>query len=285
MRIQKNLYLLLLTVVFLNGPLAAQGAERATPRFSFKYGVAPTIGTQGYQNDRTSVLFGGEFSYPVWKGELFLGADYRVFRAMDYEVTRFGDDAGYSTADGARGMITPYVRDPNSTPVPNMIWPDSRFDSADIRQSQLEGLTFKLAYRHAIGKIPYVGHTGLQGGLILNLLNSVQSATGSINVLAYRNVSQNSAPTSLTAHSDLTSYGRLSNESFYVDNQAKKLLPGLFVGMRSMLTDNFSFELNLSVLGHAEVNYVPSSYTGMPAYTETSNHNKTVLEFIAGFRF
>ncbi|MDR2697962.1 MAG: hypothetical protein LBB40_05755 [Holophagales bacterium] len=266
-------------------PLVAQAMDESSPRFSFKYGTTPTIGTQGYQNDRVGLLFGGEFSYPVWKGELFLGAEYRVFRAMDYEVTRFGDEAGYSTADGTRGMITPYVRDPNSTPVPNMIWPDSRFDSADIRQSQLEGLTFKLAYRHSVGKIPYVGNTGLQCGLILNLLNSVQNATGSINVLVYRNVSQNAAPTALTAHSDLSAYGRLSNESFYLENQAKKLLPGLFVGTRSMLTDNFSFELNLSVLGHAEVNYVPSSYTGMSAHTETSNHYKTVLEFIAGFRF
>jgi hypothetical protein len=81
------------------------------------------------------------------------------------------------------------------------------------------------------------------------------------------------------------SYGKYSNESFMVENQTTALSPGLFVGARTLITDNLFFEINVSVLGYSEIDYVPSSYTGKAPYTETSSHYKTLLEFAAGFRF
>jgi len=101
-------------IALLALPLAAQAVNESAPRFSFKMGTAPVIGTPGKQEARPSMLLAGEYSYPFWQGEFFATAEYRIFRANDYEVTRFGKDTGYATdGSGRRGMITPYVLAPS----------------------------------------------------------------------------------------------------------------------------------------------------------------------------
>jgi hypothetical protein len=229
------------------------------------------------------MLLAGEYSYPFWLGELFLTAEYRIFRANDYEVTKFGADTGYATdGSGRRGMITPYVL----ATTDGLPAPDGRFDSIDFRRSNLDGFTSKLAYRHRLGSVPYLGNVGAQAGLTLSYLSLDQYASGSINVLERRDIGQNSLAAATTAHAVLAeSWGKYSNESFMEENQTTAFAPGVFVGARTLITDNLFFEMNLSVLGYSEINYVPASYTGKAPYTETSSHYKTVLEFAAGFRF
>jgi len=77
----------------------------------------------------------------------------------------------------------------------------------------------------------------------------------------------------------------LGNEYFYINSAEKKILPGVFVGARKLLTNTLFFEINISMLGYTELNYVPFSYTGEAAHWDSGTKMKTGLEFIAGLRF
>ena len=70
-----------------------------------------------------------------------------------------------------------------------------------------------------------------------------------------------------------------------VSRSKSSIRPGFFGGLRAELGTNLFVESNLSFLGYSEVNYLPSSYTGRPATTETRNRAKAVLELNAGLRF
>jgi hypothetical protein len=264
----------------------AQAVDESKPRFSFKMGTAPTIGSTGKQGARESMMLGLEYSRPFATGALYFAAEYRIFRATQYEVTPFGEAKGYALdGSGRTGMITQYRELPNGRVVA-----DGRFDSVDYRRSDLDGITTKIGYRHNLGAMPVLGNLSLQGGLTLAYLSGEQYSTGSINVLEFRNQWQediaNQYQLWLWEDEDLKELGRMSHESFLNEHQVTKFSPGIFVGARTLITDNLFFEVNVSMLGYSEINYVPASYTEKRvAYTETSNHVKTVLEFSAGLRF
>jgi hypothetical protein len=289
---------LLAMAVFV--PVAAQQRTKAidesSARVSYKLGTAPTIGDLGKQQRRESVLLGLEFSQPFWKGEWFVVAELREYVSNAYEVTQFSpfdwdtavykEKTGYAS-NGQRGYITAFTRNPNSTvPKPNAIASDMRFDSVDMRTNPLDGFVAKLAYRHRVESLPFVGNLGVQGGLILSYLTGKQYADGAIHILDYRNYTQNSYQTSWTAEdSRLDAQGRVGNEYFHSQQGEKKILPGVFIGARKLLTDILFFEMNISVLGYTELDYVPFSYSGEAPHFESSTKMKTGIEFIAGLRF
>jgi hypothetical protein len=260
----------------LSVPLVAQAANEFSPRFSLKMGATPVIGDMGKQGTRMAIMLAAEQSYPIWKGEAFATGEYRVFYSKDQEATQFG--VGYAEG-GMEGIITKYVINP-TTGVPA---PDGRFDSVDLRKNNLEGVTSKIGYRFQFSDMPFIGKLDLQGGLTLGFLKSSQDTSSNIWVLEYRDFAQNSVMIMPPMFPEPTS--RLGRESFLATHQTSKFSPGAFIGARSLLTDEMFFEINLSLLGHAEINYVPFSYTGKPAHTETANRFKAVLEFTAGLRF
>jgi len=279
-------------------PMAAQTINESASRVSFKVGMAPAL-EQGRQERTASFLVGLEYSHPFWRGEFFFVGEWREFIATEHEATQFSpfdwDTANYRektgyAPNGQRGYITAFTRNPNpdAVGIPNRIASDMRFDSVDMRRALLDGVTAKLAYRYRTDSLPLIGSIGLQGGLTLNYLTSREYASGAIHVLEFRDMSQNAANTGWTADNpnlDAPEYGRLHNEYFYEQNSRGKFVPGAFIGVRKLFNDTLFFEMNVSMLGHTEVNYVPYAYSGQPALIETSNKTKTVIEFIAGMRF
>ena|GEM_PF-1680850 len=282
-------------------PVLAQGSIREDgPRFSFKAGIAPVIGDVGNQQRRESAMVSLEYSHPFWKGEFFVAAEFRDFVSHAYEVTPFspfvdrgGEPVSYTertgyASNGSRGYITAYARRSNSSPDPWMLWPDMRFDSVDMRTNPLDGGTAKIAYRYRTRSLPVVGSLGLQGGITLSLLTSIQYADGAIHVMDYRDESQNSVSTATYPYPNspgLDQFGRLDNEYYYLTNKDAKLMPGVFIGARKLLNDNLTFEVNFTMLGHTDLNYVPYSYTGQTAHWESSDKSKVLMEFIVGLRF
>jgi hypothetical protein len=241
-----------------------------------------------------------EYSHPIpiTMGEIFLTAEMRTFRTTSFEATKFSpfvwetaeytNKTGY-TPDGQRGYITAFTRDPSANPLPNMIAADMRFDSVDMRKNLLDGVTAKLGYRYRTPSFPIVGPIDLQGGLTMAYLTSQEQARGAIHVLDWRAYQgQNTANAAWTANHpnlDQAQYGRLYSDYFFEVNSETKMAFGGFVGARVFIWDDLYFEMNVATLGHAELNYVPVSYTGKDPYVETSNKTKIVLEFNIGMRF
>lgn len=279
-------------------PVAAQKPiNESSHRLSFKAGLTPVIGDEGKQQRRDSVVVSLEYSRPAWKGEFYAAAEWRDFVSHAYEATQFSpfewdtaiykDKTGY-TRTGDRGYITAFTRRSGLAAGTPTLWPDMRFDSVDMRQNPLDGISAKIAYRHRTRSLPYIGSLGIQGGLTLSMLTGTQYADGAIHVLAFRDETQNALSTSTYPSAEVPipeSYGRLDSEFFTKTHKDSKVLPGAFIGVRKLMTDNLTFEVNLTMLGHTELNYVPLSYSGQAAHWESSNKNKILLEFIAGIRF
>jgi len=228
--------------------------------FGFKFGVAPTVGTPGEQRNRGSVLCAVQGERRLGgPGTVFAELNYRYFRSVNFEATRFG--AGFAP-DGTPGQITKWAFDP-AAGLPRA---DGRYDSVDIRKNLLEGMGLQVGYRHPLGRSIW----SLQAGVSLNALRSTQEVIGSLKVVRNREAS---TPTVLASEGMLKSLSKSS------------LRPGCFAGLRGDLVTNLFVECNLSLAGYSEVNYVPASYTGRPAATESRNRTKTSLEFNAGLRF
>ncbi|BDU74771.1 hypothetical protein [Mesoterricola silvestris] len=228
--------------------------------FGAKFGVAPTVGTPGEQRNRGSVLcaFQGERRL-AGRGTVFAELTYRYYRSVQFEATRFG--TGFAP-DGTAGQITKWAFD-TAAGLPRA---DGRYDSVDIRKSMLEGMGLQVGYRHPLGRSIW----SLQAGVALNALKSTQEVIGSLKVVRNREAA---TPTVLATEGMLQSVSTSS------------LRPGCFTGVRGDLASNLFVECNLSLATFAEVNYLPSSYTGRPAATESRNRTKTSLEFNAGLRF
>lgn len=251
-RLVSAVFLLALAV-----PSAAQDMQ-----LSFKLGPGRFLGDPGESRSRYDLHLGGELATPFRNGQAFLGADYRVFRNMSYDATRFGQ--GYAlnvSGQVVTGQITPYVLGTDGLPKA-----DGRYDSVDIRRNNLESLTLNLGYRFPFWQEGLSAH----GGIHLSLLRSQQDVSGGINVVVNRNVT---TPTVL------------GSENFYIQHVKYSVTPGAFAGLRYDATKTFFLEANLSLLGFKEVNYLPFSYTGQAATTEMRSRTKAVLEFSAGFNF
>jgi len=282
-------------------PLAAQTVDNSYPRVSFFVGTSPAIGDSGLLRVRESVQVGLEYSHPIWKGEVYVAAEWRTFRSRNAEVTQFsprnadgtamiGNESAKSGYAGigstTRGYITAFTRDPTpGRPYPNGIAVDMRFDSVHMAKNDLRGGSSKLAYRHHM-ESPYIGNWSLQGGLTISFLTASEWANGDIHVLSNREFSQNNVNTAWNSDdARLNAYGRLFNDVFFQDNSEIKVLPGAFIGTRFLLNDNLFFETNITMLGHASLTYVPTAYTGQAGYVESSTKMRTVWEFNAGLRF
>jgi len=298
-------------------PMEAQTINESTSRVSFKIGMAPALNPDSQQR-RASQMVALEYSHPIWKGEFFVVGEWREFIANPHEATLFspfgwgeagtdgsqitlGERTGYAPVstnasgwggynpDGKMGYITAFVRNPTSTPRPYMIASDMRFDSVDMRKYQLDGVTAKLAYRYRTGSLPFVGSFGIQGGLTLSFLRSWEYADGAIHVLDYRDMTQNNRSTATYPEATTNGLdqigGRLFNEYFMEQESRTKLKPGAFIGIRKLFHDDYFMEVNLTMLGHTEVKYVPFAYSGKDPHFVESNKTKTVIEIIAGMRF
>jgi len=294
-------------IALLALPLAAQAVDNSYHRVSLFVGTAPTIGDSGKLMVRESMLVGLEATYPIWKGEVFGAAEWRAFRSRDREITQFSprnadgttktDDASARsgfTPNGQTGYITMFTRDPRTSVVrPGGIAVDMRFDSVHMAKNDLDGGTAKLGFRYHMDS-SFIGKWGVHGGLTVSFLNSSEWATGGIHVLDYRRYDgQNSLNTGWTDDSDQlnpdknggNNYGRLYNEYIYNDYTEKKIMPGVFAGVRLFINDNCYFETNIATLGHASPTYVPLAYTGKPGHIESSDGTRILWEFVAGIRF
>ena len=288
-------------VALLAMPVAAQAINESSPRVSFKIGATPAI-NQDRQERNAAAMIGVEYSHPFWKGEFFVSGEMRTFIANHFEATQFspfdwdtavyGDKTGYAPTsaanpNGDRGWITAFTRNPNSTPSPNMIASDMRFDSVDMRRALLDGASAKLAYRYRTDSLPLIGSLGLQGGLTLSYLTAWEYTNGAIHVLSSRqyNGQNNLASGVLANDARLDAYGRLGNEYFITQEKSTEIKPGAFIGIRKLIKDNLFFELNLTMLGYTDITYVPYSYSGQDPHFVKSSKTKTVVEFIGGMRF
>ncbi len=127
--------------------------------------------------------------------------------------------------------------------------------SVDDRNDTLQGYVLNAGYRRQI-----VGMWHWHAGLILSSLTSTQEVTGQIQVGTSRE--------GLNYTPSKTAFGL-----------------GAFAGIQAQTSKSFFLELNLSSLGYSQVNYIPLSYTGQPATTETKTKNKLVVDANLGFRF
>ncbi len=228
--------------------------------FGAKFGVAPTVGTPGEQRNRGSVLCAVQGERRLGgRGLVFVELNYRYFRSVQFEATRFG--AGFAPG-GAAGQITRWAFDA-SAGLPRA---DGRYDSVDIRKNLLEGMGLQAGYRHPLARSLW----SLQAGVSLNALKSTQEVIGSLKVVRNREAA---TPTVL------------ATENMLLDVSKSSLRPGCFAGLRADLDAHLFMECNLNLAGYSEVNYLPASYTGRPAASESRNRTKASLEFNAGLRF
>jgi outer membrane scaffolding protein for murein synthesis (MipA/OmpV family) len=235
-------------VLAIGSGLAAQDAPLT---FGVKAGAGAVVSNSGDQNARANVNLAFFSEYKLaGSSSVFGELKYRSFRAMYHEVTQFG--AGY-TLNG-----TYVVPNASSTPaVPGIVMASS----VDVRRDPVEGLGLGFGFRSKITE-----NLAWQAGVTVDWLKSTQEVTGQITV--------NTGVTATTTREGL-SYTPTS----------EKVKPGAFVGLQWNLSRNLFVETNLSYVAFQQVNYVPMSYTGVAAHTETKNVGKTLFEVNCGFRF
>lgn len=226
----KHAPLMALLVLSISGGLTAQDL-----RYGAKFGAGAVVGAIGEQGSRATVNAAFLVEYPLGKStELFGELNYRVFKSVDHEVTKFG--TGY-TSTGATGTIVPTT-------------------SVDIRKDNLEGIALNFGYRRQFMESLF----WWQGGLSLASMVSQQEVTGQITVGAER-------------------------EGLNFTPGKRSLRPGLFIGAQAKINPNFFVEANLFGTPYQQINYVPRSYTGLPATTVSTNKFKISLDVNIGFRF
>jgi hypothetical protein len=145
----------LLTLLLAVGGTASLGAQDI--QFGAKFGGGAVVGATGAQESRATMNAAFFAELPLGKTrEVFGELNYRVFRSVDHEVTRFG--TGY-IAGGGTGPIVPT-------------------SSVDVRKDNLDGFAFNAGYRQQILDSVF----WWQGGLSLAAMTSQQEVTGTITV-------------------------------------------------------------------------------------------------------
>lgn len=145
----------LLILLLAAGGSARLGAQEL--QFGAKFGGGAVVGAIGNQGSRATMNAAFFAELPLGKtSEVFGEFNYRVFRAVDHEVTQFG--TGY-IAGGGTGTIV-------------------ATSSVDVRKDNLEGYAINVGYRRQILDSEF----WWQGGLSLAAMTSQQEVTGTITV-------------------------------------------------------------------------------------------------------
>lgn len=128
--------------------------------------------------------------------------------------------------------------------------------STDRRKNSLEGFSLRGGYRAPLLDWGW----SWQAGLSLDRFKSRQEVSGQLTVGA-------------------------NTEGLANTPEKTSINIGAFAGLRTTLSEDFSFEVNVLSLGYKQVNWVPQSYSGAPATATDRSRRAFALEVALGFRF
>jgi hypothetical protein len=184
---------------------------------------------------------------------------YTYFASGDQDLMKRSGDVYYNGSNTLAGA-------------PLWLSPES---SSDSRRNKLEGFGARIGYSRK-----FLGDWSWQAGLSLNRYQSRQEASGTLRPVS-------GAATS-TINGQTFTVGTLANatyyEGIYQTPTTNKVNLGAFVGARRSIGENFFFEANLLSVGYTKVNWVPYTYTGQAAHSETTNRRGMAVEFGFGLK-
>ncbi len=147
--------------------------------------------------------------------------------------------------------------------------------SADSRRNKLEGFGARVGYSRK-----FLNKWSWQAGLSLDRYQSRQEVSGSLRPVY--------GSTTATINGRTYVVGTQANsayyEGLYQTPTANKINVGAFVGVRMKIDDNFFLESNLLSVGYTKVNWVPYTYSGQTAHSESTNRRGMAVEFGFGLK-
>lgn len=246
---------LLALAAALSTSAPAFAADETTP-FEFKLRAGLTAGTlRQDQGDNKAFGFGLAVREPFGKGFLTGELSYDILpgRARDTMPTTGPVYAPSGAALGVAGPSgSPYFLRAN--------------ESLDLRKESASGFSLKGGYSAPLGLFQGLSW---QAGLSLDFYRTSSEFTGTLRPY----VTTGGVPAQV-----LDAKGQKYYEGFAIVQHGSVLSPGIYLGLRQSLGEDFSLELNMRNFGARHYDYRATTYTGRPAYMDASTHRGFIFE-------
>lgn len=138
--------------------------------------------------------------------------------------------------------------------------------SADARKNRLEGFGARFGYAQKA-----FDTWSWQVGLSVDRYKSRQEVAGTLRPVYF-------------VGSTMTAVPGGYYEALTATPESSKVNLGAFVGVKTSIGENFSFEVNLLSIGYTQVNWMPFTYTGQAAASTTTNRRGLGIEFAFGLK-
>ena len=227
---------------------ALAGDEGTTVEYKVGFGLTSGQLRQD-QGANQAYGFGVGLRHPYRQGTVTLDLSYDILAGQALDRTPFNQPvwgpsgSGLATTDPGTG--NPYFLRPN--------------ESLDFRKESASGFSLRGGYSAPLG-------AGLnwQAGLSLDFYRTSSEFTGTL-----RPMHLNAAGTPVQA---VNGAGLPYYEGFATVKAGTALVPGVYLGLRQQLGQDFALELNARNTGARHYDYRATTYTGQPADMASSTH-------------
>lgn len=202
--------------------------------------------------------FGVAYRRPWAQGTLALELSYDILAGDARDKMPLGRTV-YGPSGAGLGATEPGTGNPYYLAVANSI---------DLRKESASGWSLKAGYGAPLG-----AWEGLswQGGLSLDAYQTSSEFTATLRPMF--------TAADGSAQQAVDGSGAKYYEGLASVQKGTSLVPGLFVGLRQQLGEDFAVELNLRNFGAKHYDWRASTYTGRPAAMDTSTHRGFLVEF------
>lgn len=194
---------------------------------------------------------------PLGGGQLTGELSFDIFPGQNRD-TMPTSGAVYAPAGAGLGTSDPITHNPY------FLRPN---ESLDLRKESSQGFSLKGGYA---APLPWAEGLSWQAGLSLDAYKTSSEFTGTLRPM----VLVGTIPTQV-----VDSANRKYYEGFAQVAKGKALSPGVYVGLRQQLSEDFALEVNLRNIGLKHYDYRATTYTGGPATTEGSTVRGFVVDF------
>jgi hypothetical protein len=234
---------------------ALAGDDGTTFEFRLRAGLTAGALRQD-QGDNKAMGFGVAARRAFGKGHLTAELSYDILAGQARDRMPLAGPV-YAPAGAALGTADPVTHNAYFLRVN---------ESIDLRKESASGFSLKGGYSAPLG---LVSGMSWHGGLSLDFYKTSSEFTGTLRPM----VLVGAAPTQV-----VDAQNRKYYEGFATVAKGTSLTPGLYLGLRQQLSEDFSLELNLRNFGAKHYDYKPTTYTGAPAVMDSSTHRGFVFE-------
>lgn len=226
--------------------------------FEFKLGGGLMAGTlRNDQGANQFYGFGAAYRRPWASGTLVVELSYDILAGQASDKMPLNARV-YAPAGPSLGSSDPVTGNAYYLAVGNSI---------DFRKESAAGFSARVGYAAPLG---FWNGLLWQGGLSLDAYKTSSEFTGTLRPMVN---DAGGKPGQV-----LDGNGNKYYEGFAMVREGTGVVPGLYLGLRQQLGEDFAVEFNVRNFGAKHYDWRPTTYTGRPAAMDSSTHRGYVVE-------